>query len=428
MPPLPERMRPTRFEDLIGRKLRSHLKWIEPAVRSGQVPSMVFYGPPGSGKTSLARLIAAESGQYFEAISAVLSGTPELRKVMERAKERAVPNLEFPRGQKTIVFVDEIHRWNRAQQDALLPHVESGAITLLGATTENPSLSLNSALLSRTRLVGLETLDETSLGQLLTLAWTDKEKGLAQEVTLPPDLINAVVSFSDGDARAMLLELERMFGVAQARKINVDLALWKELAPERAIRHDRAGDNHFDVVSAFIKSMRASDPDGAIYWMMRMISGGEDPRFIARRLVIFASEDVGNADPNALAVAVNAAHALELVGLPEARHNLAQACIYLASTAKSNATYKAWKAALADVESMGALPVPLKFRNAVTPHMASEGYGQGYQYPHDAGGDLVGECGLPTDLTQKSYYEPSSQGLESRIKERLARLRPGQKR
>jgi putative ATPase len=418
--PLADRLRPVDLAEVHG---QAHLLGpdgpLTRAIASDRLPSMILWGPPGSGKTTLAHVIAQRTKHAFEQLNAVLGGVAELRQVVQRASERQ------RHGQGTIVFVDEIHRFNRAQQDAFLPHVESGRLTLIGATTENPSFSVNAAVLSRCQVFRLEALDPGALVQILSRALGDRDKGLgASEVRVEPEALTQIAELSRGDARRALGLLENAVELAQRSGAAVDLALLERCRSEQPLLYDKAGEEHYNVVSALIKSMRGSDPDAAIYWLMRMLDAGDDPLFVSRRLMIFASEDVGNADPRALEVAVNADRSFRRMGMPEGVYPLAHACLYLASCPKSNSVGRAFKAARAAIAERGALPVPNKLRNAVTKLMSEHGYGEGYQYPHDLAGSYVpGETYLPDALLGRRFYEPSDQGLERSIAERLARLR-----
>lgn len=412
--PLPERIRPRTLDEIVGQRT-----WLGPEGRltaelaRGQLHAMVFWGPPGCGKTTLARLLADAIGAHFVALSAVLDGVKRLREVVEEAR---VPTLG---SSTTVVFVDEIHRWNKAQQDALLPHVEAGTLILLGATTENPSLELNRALRSRLRIVRLEPLEPADVRILLDRAFTHEDGLNRPDVTVVEDVLDAMARAAGGDARRALLDLERLVtGAPDDATLGLEDAA--QILARRDLGHDARGDDHFDVVSALIKSLRGSHPDAALYWLARMLEGGETVRFIARRLVIFASEDVGNADPRALQVAVNAAQAVELVGMPEGRIILAQAVTWLACAPKSNAAYKGIGLALEDVRRHGALPVPLHLRNAPTQEMEDEGYGKGYRYPHDHPYGVVAQQYLPDLLQGARYYEPTTFGEEKLVKDRLA--------
>ncbi|MCA9580994.1 MAG: replication-associated recombination protein A, partial [Myxococcales bacterium] len=391
------------------------------AIRDDRIPSMILWGTPGIGKTTLAQVIAGVSKAEYVPFSAVLGGIPELRKIVAAAKEKR----SFY-GTRTILFVDEIHRFNRAQQDALLPHVEAGTVTLIGATTENPSFSVNAALLSRARVFRLEPITPASMVTLLNRCLTDRERGLGDlAVTIGQEALLAIAEGAQGDARRALnaLELVANHGAETGEDIDADfVARALDKAP---LLYDKSGEEHYNVTSAFIKSMRGTDPDAAIYWMMRMLEAGEDPLFILRRMIIFASEDIGNADPRALEIAVAADQAFQRLGLPEGTFALAQCCLYLACAPKSNASYKAWTAAQGDVEQRGPLPVPARLRNAATPAMKEWGYGAGYRYPHDEGGYAKGETYLPDGLGGRTYYTPTEQGLEARIGQHLERMRKG---
>jgi len=412
--PLAERMRPRTLDDFVGQEhLTGPGRLLRRAVELDQVPSLVFWGPPGTGKTTLARIVAQASGAHFEAVSAVLSGVKELREAVAAAAER----WKLHR-QRSILFVDEIHRFNKNQQDALLPHVEKGTITLLGATTENPSFEVNAALLSRMRVVTLRGLEEEELRLVLRRAIASP-RGLGGAVEVDEDALAWLANVAGGDARRALTALEV---AARHGGSRVDRQSAEEAMQQKTLLYDRAGDEHHAVVSAFIKSMRGSDPDAAVYWLARMVEAGEDPRFIVRRMVIFASEDVGNADPRALLVATAALQALELVGLPEGVLPLSQAVTYLAMAPKSNASYRAWGLAREAVQQHGPLPVPLHLRNAPTALMKSLGHGAGYQYPHDFEGNVVAEQYLPEALRGARYYRPSRQGDEAAHADRLEAL------
>jgi putative ATPase len=419
--PLADRMRPRSIAELIG---QSHLfapgAPIARAIAADRLPSLILWGPPGSGKTSIAAVIAESTSQSFERLSAVLGGIADLRQIIERARARQQAGIG------TIVFVDEIHRFNKAQQDAFLPHVEQGTITLIGATTENPSFSVNAAILSRCKVFRLEALGEAELEQLLERALADAERGLgALGLTATPDALSAMATAARGDARRGLGILESAALLAEERGVpSIDRPLVLEAGSAETLLYDKSGEEHYNVVSALIKSMRGSDPDAAIYWLMRMLDAGEEPLFLLRRLVIFASEDVGLADPRALAVATAADQAFQRLGMPEGLYPIAHACLYLASCPKSNSVGRAFKAAREAIARHGALPVPNKLRNAVTELMSEHGYGEGYQYPHDQAGNYVpGETYLPERLLGERYYDPGEQGMEKAIKERLERLR-----
>ncbi|MDP9270706.1 MAG: replication-associated recombination protein A [Chloroflexota bacterium] len=412
-------MRPRTLDEFIG---QPHLVGADGAltrvVKPGYLPSMVLWGPPGSGKTTLARLLAERSGGTWRQISAVTSGVADIRSLVADARQLR------DAGGKTVVFIDELHRFNKAQQDALLPHVEDGTISLVGATTENPYYEINSPLLSRLRVYRLEPLSEENLREIVIRAIAD-EHGLGGRVTITDDGLAALLDLSGGDARQALNITESAAAVTdEGGSIGPELVA--EAAQQRLLAYDRVGDQHYEAASAFIKSMRGNDPDAALYWCASMIAAGEDPTFIARRIVIAASEDVGNADPRALQVAVAAMQAVEMIGLPEAQYALAQAAAYVASAPKSNRAGGAYFAALADVEDKGRLPVPLHLRPSAHRRLSREyGYGKGYLYPHDFEGADVDQQYLPDELVGKVYYEPSDQGLEAQIGERLERLRRG---
>jgi putative ATPase len=385
------------------------------------VPSLILWGPPGSGKTTLAHVIAHVTRTEFDSLSAVLGGVAELRALIDKARER-----RRYQGRGTTLFVDEIHRFNKSQQDAFLPHIEDGTLTLVGATTENPSFSVNAALLSRCRVFRLERLGKPELEKLLARALVEPERGLGSEqLTADAPALAAIADAARGDARRALGLLEVAAGLVGTGG-HVDLDTVRRAAEERTLLYDKSGEEHYNVSSALIKSLRGSDPDAAIYWLLRMLDAGDDPLFLSRRLLIFASEDVGNADPRALAVAVQADEALRRVGLPEGVYPLAHACLYLASCPKSNAVKRAIEAARQALAEHGALPVPLKLRNAVTSLMKQEGYGKDYRYAHDHEHAYVrGETYLPDELVGQRFYEPSAEGLEQSIRDRLERLRRG---
>ncbi len=414
--PLADRMRPRSLDEVLGQDHLAGPAGLLRQLGAGPLPSLIFQGPPGTGKTTLARLFAAGTGARFDQLSAVLSGVADLRKAVERA-QLARTGLEQ---RATVLFVDEIHRWNKAQQDALLPHVEAGTLTLLGATTENPGFYVIPALRSRCRVVRLEPLDPAAVQRLLERALSDRDRGLgALGVSLEPAALEALAQAADGDARRALSLLEDV-----ARRVEpgstVDLEQLARLVEAAELRHDRDGDAHYDVLSAFIKSMRGSDPDAAVYWLARLLAGGEPPEAIARRVVILASEDVGNADPRALQVAVAAADAVRLCGMPEARIPLAQAVTYCATAPKSNAAYKAIDAALARVKATGSLPVPFHLRNAPTQLAKEAGHGAGYRYPHDHPHHVVAQQYRPREVAEDVYYRPAPHGTEKTIAERLA--------
>jgi putative ATPase len=414
-------MRPSTLADVVGqRRLLGPDSLLAKAVEGDRVRSMVLWGPPGSGKTTLAQVVAATTKSRFVPFSAVLGSVGELREIVAAARDR----LAF-HGQRTLVFVDEIHRFNKAQQDAFLPHVEDGTLVLIGATTENPSFAVNAALLSRCKVFRLEALGIEDLVTLLRRALHDSVHGLgARNLSADDDALRAVAEAARGDARRALSTLEIVADHVGADGSTITVETVAQAESTRTLLYDKSGEEHYNVVSAFIKSMRGSDPDAAVYWMMRMLEAGDDPLFVARRMLIFASEDVGNADARALLIASAADATLRRVGMPEGIYALAQACTYLATAPKSNASNVAFKRAKALIDAHGALPVPMKLRNAPTRLMKEEGYGEGYKYAHDyEGGVVPGETYLPDELEGAKLYEPTERGEELRIKERLARIR-----
>ncbi|MDO8484659.1 MAG: replication-associated recombination protein A [Candidatus Limnocylindrales bacterium] len=427
--PLAARMRPRNLDEFVGQEhLVGERGPLRRSVARGHLSSLLLWGPPGTGKTSLARLLAAEIGAHFTSLSAVMSGVAEVRTTIAEAQERL--NLH---GTRSILFLDEIHRFNKAQQDALLPHVEDGTVTLVGATTENPYFEVNAALLSRMRVWRLEPLTDEEVAIVVHRALDDAERGLAGPlgpdggVALSDAAFDHLVSLAGGDARAALNVLEGATALAEAPgvrdaegHVSPRLEDVETAAQQRVLAYDRAGDGHYDTVSAFIKSLRGNDPDAALYWLAAMIAAGEDPKFIARRLIISASEDVGNADPRALQVAVAAGHALDWIGLPEAQYALAQATTYIATAPKSNRSGAAYWAAVSDVEASGALPVPLHLRNAAHRGMKQHGIGIGYRYTHDFEGADVEQQHLPDAIVARRYYLPTDQGYESTIAARMA--------
>ncbi len=427
--PLAARMRPRDLDEFVG---QTHLVGergpLRRSVTRGHLASLLLWGPPGTGKTSLARLLADVVGAEFRTISAVMAGVADVRAIIAEAQERLI--LE---ARRSVLFVDEIHRFNKAQQDALLPHVEDGTVTLIGATTENPYFEVNSALLSRMRVWRLEPLTDDDVTTIVRRALDDTERGLAGSfgpqggVALDPEPFDHLVDLSGGDARQALNLLEGAVALAEDEghrsdegRVSPTLADVEAAAQQRVLAYDRAGDGHYDTVSAFIKSLRGNDPDAALYWLAAMVAAGEDPRFIVRRLIISASEDVGNADPRALQVAISAAQALDHVGLPEAQYALAQATAYIATAPKSNRAGAGYWAAVADVVERGSLPVPLHLRNAADRRMKHHGIGVGYRYPHEFEGHDVAQQYLPDELADRRYYIASDQGYERTIGERMA--------
>jgi putative ATPase len=422
--PLADRMRPRSLDDVIGQEhLVGEGAPLRALASAGQLPSLVLWGPPGSGKTTLARLLAEAPGLRFHPLSAVLAGVKDVREAV------ALAELERAKGRRLVVFIDEIHRFNRAQQEALLPHVEAGTLTLFGATTENPSFEVVSALLSRCRVFTLRPLGPEALAAILARAAADRERGLGDAgVAVGRETAEAIAGAADGDARRALNLLEAAVALARRRGLAaVAPELVREVAGARVLLHDRDREEHYNVVSALIKSLRASDPDAALYWLARMLAAGEDPLFVARRLVVFAAEDVGNAEPQALGLATSAFLAVERIGMPEGRIPLAQAVTFLACAPKSNASYLGVERALEAVERLGSPPVPLHLRNAPTGLLRELGYGRGYQYPHDAPDRFVGARNLPDALGDARFYEPTDEGAERALADRLRAWRARRK-
>jgi putative ATPase len=416
--PLADRIRPDRLEDFIGQEhLLGPGRFLRSLVERDQLQSLILWGPPGTGKTTLANIIARSTRSYFLAFSAVLSGVKEIRQVILEAEEQKI------RGRRTILFVDEIHRFNKAQQDAFLPHVERGTIVLIGATTENPSFEVNSALLSRCKVLTLRGLTAEEIGSILIRALQDEEKGLGKlKAAVTPEALKHFTEMAHGDARVALNGLESAVlttapGPDGQRVISLPIA--EEAMQRKALLYDKEGEEHYNVISAFHKSLRGSDPDAALYWLARMIEAGEDPLYVARRMVRFASEDIGLADPQALSVALLSMQAFHFIGLPEGELALAEAAVYLATAPKSNAVYRAYERARRDVKERGALPVPLHIRNAPTHLMEQLGYGEGYKYAHDYAGGIVQQEYFPQELGARSYYHPTDRGLEKIIRQRL---------
>ena len=410
--PLAARIRARSLDEFVGQEdLVGEGRPLRRAIEADALPSCVLWGPPGSGKTTLARIVARMTNAYFATVSAVSAGVADLRAAVADAQTR-----RRDQGQRTILFIDEIHRFNKAQQDAILPYVEDGTVTLIGATTENPSFEVIGPLLSRSRVFTLKPLTPEHVRDLLVRALADAERGLGKvKVEVEADALDALADLSGGDARAALNNLELSVRDAESSGEGVSVATVEAVA-DRRIPYDKGGDAHYDTISAFIKSVRGSDPDAAVYWLARMIEAGEDPLFIVRRMVILASEDIGLADPNALSVAVAAQQAVHFIGLPEGFLPMAEAALYLALAPKSNTAMTTYQAAMSDVRARGALPVPLHMRNAVTGLMRSLGYGAGYEYAHDHDDNMAAEqTHLPDELVGRHYYEPSTTGAEPEI-------------
>jgi putative ATPase len=417
--PLAERMRPQTLDEMVGqRRLLAPGSAVRRAIESGRVHSMILWGPPGCGKTTLAQLLAHYAEAEFRAVSAVLVGLPEVRQVLAEAGHR------FAEGRRTVLFVDEVHRFNKAQQDAFLPHIERGTILFVGATTENPSFELNSALLSRCRVHVMESVSPDDIVAALQRALDDEERGLGdRRLAIAPEQLQLIARAADGDVRRGLTFLEIAADLAGEGGTITDATLEQVLA-DRTRRFDKGGDQFYDQISALHKAVRGTDPDAALYWLCRMLDGGCDPRYVARRVLRMASEDIGNADPRALTLALQAAEAYERLGSPEGELALAQAVVFMACAAKSNAVYVAFNAAMADAQRLGTLDVPMHLRNAPTKLMKGLGYGQGYRYAHDEPDAFAaGETYFPEGMEPARYYEPVPRGMEIQIREALARLR-----
>jgi putative ATPase len=421
--PLAERMRPRTLDEFMGQEhLVGKDKILWRLIEKRSLPSLVLWGPPGIGKTTLARLLATLSDANFVFFSAVLSGVKDIRRIVDESQE-----LRDRDKAQTILFVDEIHRFNKAQQDGFLPHVESGLLTLIGATTENPSFHVIAPLLSRCRVLVLEPLSEEDLRSVIQRALTDPERGLGGlNMVCDEAAMNHLTRIADGDARMALNSLEIAASLAETDpdgRLHLTLTSVEEALQRRSLRYDKTGDEHYNLISALHKSMRDSDPDGALYWMARMLAAGEEPLYVARRMIRFASEDIGNADPQALAIAIHGRDAYQTLGSPEGELALAQVAIYLATAPKSNAVYMAYNQVLRDIRESGSLAVPLHIRNAPTKLMKEIGYGKGYQYAHDQADGLVAQDHLPPELAGRRYYHPTNRGHEALVKDRLTKWR-----
>ena len=420
--PLAERMRPQTLDECFGQEhLLGEGKLLRMMIESDQLPSLIFWGPPGSGKTTLARVIANATKSHFIFFSAILAGIKEIREIVREAQD------EWGyRGQKTILFVDEIHRFNKSQQDAFLPYVEKGLFTIIGATTENPSFEVIAPLLSRCKVLVLNPLDSKALVNILKAALDDEERGLGKErLIISDEALEVIAAYADGDARVALNTLETAARLLGGKVI--DLAAVQEALQKKPLLYDKGGEEHYNVISAFIKSLRGSDPDAALYWLARLLEAGEDPLFILRRMVILAAEDIGNADPRALQITVATLQGFQFVGMPEGRILLGQATTYLATAPKSNASYTGIDAALAEVRNSGALPVPLHIRNAPTKLMKELGYHAGYRYSHDYENAYADQEYLPEKLQGRRFYAPKGRGYEKTINERMQQLRKASK-
>jgi putative ATPase len=416
--PLATRMRPQSLDDLVGHEsVVGPGTLLRKAIEADRLSSIILWGPPGSGKTTLARIVAHTTRAHFVQLSAVTSGVADLRAAIKAAADRLGMT-----GQRTVLFIDEIHRFNKAQQDAILPHVEDGTVILIGATTENPSFEVNSPLLSRSRVVVLHALTDADVEAIVRRAMTDQERGLGSaNLSVTDEAVDLLVNLANGDARFALNTLE--FAATGAGDGQITDELVAQAAQRRAATYDKSGDDHYDAISALHKTMRGSDPDAALYWLARMLERGDDPLFIARRVIRFASEDVGMADPQALTISVAAQQAVHFIGLPEGALALAEAVVYCALAPKSNALYRGYGAARTDVEQSRNDPVPLHLRNAPTRLMSDLGYGKGYRYAHDFEEGVIGQQNLPASLAGRRYYEPTNRGLEAELRKRMDRIR-----
>ncbi|MBI5559460.1 MAG: replication-associated recombination protein A [Deltaproteobacteria bacterium] len=420
--PLAERMRPQQLSDFVGQDhLLAEGKMLWQLLKERHLPSLLLWGPPGTGKTTLARILARSTGAHFIFFSAVLAGVKEIRQIIDEARQKQLEGIA------TILFVDEIHRFNKSQQDAFLPHVESGLLTLIGATTENPSFQIVAPLLSRCRVLTLSPLTLQALETIFHRALSDATNGLGElNLHFEKPAIDHLIAMADGDARRLLNSMEIAASLAVLDESGtrcVSLRAMEDGFQRNSLRYDATGEEHYNLISALHKSMRDSDPDGSLYWLARMLKSGEDPLYIARRLIRFATEDIGNADPQALAVSLNARESYHMLGSPEGELALVQAVIYLATAPKSNAAYVAYSKVISDIERTGSLPVPLHIRNAPTRLMKELGYGKGYQYAHDSPVALVDQDHLPEELCGVRYYEPTNRGHEAIIKDRLTKWR-----
>jgi putative ATPase len=417
--PLATRMRPQTLDDLVGHKsIVGPETLLRRAIEADRLSSLVLWGPPGSGKTTLARIVANTTNAAFESVSAVTGGVADLRAAIKAAQDRLGMN-----GARTVLFIDEIHRFNKAQQDAILPFVEDGTVILIGATTENPSFEVNAPLLSRSRVVTLQALTDSDIGTVIDRALVDIERGLGGlQLTISDDARDLLINLANGDARFALNTLEyAATGVERGGTIADTIVA--EAAQRRAAAYDKSGEQHYDTISALHKTMRGSDPDAALYWLARMIERGDDPLYVVRRLVRFASEDVGLADPLALSKAIATQQAVHFLGMPEAGVAMAELVVYLSLAPKSNAAYRAWGAVRADIANTRNDPVPIHLRNAPTRLMTELGYGKGYRYAHDYEGGIIDQQNLPKNLEGRRYYEPTDRGFEQELSERLVRIR-----